>query len=100
MGKKKFKNNWTNHALERAMERTNWGKREFTDNAKLASKYGISPHNLPDGPLKESLLKKGDYKRIKVFKNYVFVYCKTSNRLITLYPVDMIYLEDESTIDV
>lgn len=65
---------------------------------KEASRYGISAGNIPDGPLRRYIASKGDAKRVKYFKGYVFIFAKTSTSCITMYPVDeeVIRAEEEA----
>ena len=54
---------------------------------KSASVHGFNPCDFPQGPLSDYLTNKVRHrnKRIKVYKGFVFVFNRTSNRLITGY---------------
>lgn len=61
---------------------------------KLASKYGKSP-NYFVGEFRKYLENKASArnKRIKVYENCIYVFPKTSNRLITVYPIPINFME-------
>lgn len=79
----------TDHSYYRAAERCGWGKKKARDIMKRASRYGKAPGNLTPGPVKDYLVRKQvcTNKRIKLFENHVFVFCSTSTRCITVYPL-------------
>ena len=80
----------TDHSYLRAAERCGWGKKKAREMMKQASRFGISAGNLPPGPEKNFLAKKqygSPSKRIKLYQGYVFVFCSTSTRCITVYPL-------------
>ena len=76
----------TKHSLERLKTRLGVTDKKLAQRLiKEASRYGKSIDNLEDGSLKEYLKKKSCGKRVKVFKQTVFIFCKTSNRCLTCY---------------
>lgn len=80
----------TDHSYIRAAERCGWGKKKAREMMKMASRYGKSYGHLIHGPLRDFLEKKqlgSPSKRIKLYKDYIFVFCSTSTRCITVYPV-------------
>lgn len=97
MSRKKSSN--TSHVYQRAKERLNCDK----SNAKLmihnANIKGKTAHQLPDGTLKNYVLSKGTSKRIKVYKDKIFVFSKNSTRCITVYPIPKEILESEENND-
>ena len=88
MSRKKVKN--TIHSYDRARERFGLSRSTTTLMIKNALLHGISPDKLEDYELREMLLHKQacNHKRIKIYKNKVFVFCKTSTRCITVYPLE------------
>lgn len=78
----------TDHSYYRAAERCGWGKRKARDMMKAAQRYGKMCDNLPEGDLRTFLEKKqaGQHRRIKYYCGYIFVFCSTSTRCITVYP--------------
>ena len=87
MGKVKSRN--TAHSYLRAAERAGLSKTEAERLMKMASRNRRSIDMLPDGPIKEYLRKKRRAgKRIKYLEGYVFVFCKTSTKCLTMYPID------------
>ena len=86
MSRTKVKN--SNHSYARVRERTSLSKRETVKLMKEASRYGLSAGNIPDGPLRKYVASKGDAKRVKYYKGYIFIFAKTSTSCITMYPAD------------
>ena len=76
------------HSYDRVKERTNLSRRETIKLMKEASRYGVSAGCMKPGPLKEYLASKGDAKRVKYYKGYIFIFAKNSTSCITMYPVD------------
>ena len=85
----RVKTNNTDHAYFRAAERCGWGKKKAREMMKLASRYGTAPGNLSDGPIKDFLAARQDFtpRRVKLYQGYVFIFCSTSTRCITVYPL-------------
>lgn len=86
----RIKTNNTDHAYFRAAERCGWGKKKAREMMKLASRFGVSAGNIVSGPLQEYVARKqygNPSKRIKLYQDYIFVFCSTSTRCITVYPV-------------
>ena len=80
----------TDHSYLRAAERCGWGKKKAREMMKMASRYGKSYGHFPEGPIRDFLEKKqfgSPSKRIKLYQNYIFVFCSTSTRCITVYPL-------------
>ena len=75
------------HAYDRCAERLGLSKRSVNTLAREASKYGESAEHIKDIEIRNYLLSKGHYKRVKYYKGIVVVFAKTSNRLITAYPL-------------
>lgn len=80
----------TKHSYDRSSERFGLSKSNTKLMIKNALFYGISPDKLEDEELKNKLLHKQacNRKRIKIYKNKVFVFCKTSTKCITIYPLE------------
>ena len=78
----------TDHSYYRAAERCGWGKKKARDMMKAAQRYGKMYGNLPDGELRNFLRSRqvGQYRRIKYYAGYIFVFASTSTRCITVYP--------------
>lgn len=94
MGSRKAKN--TKHAYMRSKQR--FGLNEETTKAMClnALHNGLSPNQIQDEEIREYLLSKAQSgKRIKLYKNKVFVFCKTSTRCITIYDLDLGDKKDE-----
>ena len=79
----------TDHSYERAAMRCGWSRKKAREMMKLASRYGTAPGNLPEGPIKNFLAARQDFtrRRVKLYQGYVFIFCSTSTRCITVYPL-------------
>ena len=79
----------TRHSLERLKTRLGVTNRRVAERMiKEASRYGKKVESFEDGPLKDFLQNKANAgKRVRVFKNTIFIFCKTSNRCLTCYPI-------------
>ena len=80
----------TDHSYIRAAERCGWGKKKAREMMKLASRYGTAVGNMENGSIRNYLAQKqwgNPHKRIKLYMNYIFVFCSTSTRYITVYPL-------------
>ena len=90
----------TDHSYLRAAERCGWHKKKAREMMKMASRYGKSYGHFSDGPVKDFLERKqsgNPSKRIKLYQNYVFVFCSTSTRCITVYPLpDELFQKNET----
>jgi len=86
MARRKIKTH-SYHAYKRLSERLGLDKRETNDFARNARRLGKSSAHFQDGKLKTYLESKGKYKRVKVYRGVVVIMAKTSNRLITAYPL-------------
>ena len=86
----RIKTNNTDHAYFRAAERCGWGKKKAREMMKLASRYGTAVGNMEAGPIRNYLAQKqwgNPHKRIKLYQDFIFVFCSTSTRCITVYPL-------------
>ena len=83
------------HAFERASERLGLYKKEAERLIKEAWTAGKQYHELEGGPIKSYLATKGHRKKIKVYKDIVFVFNKTSGTCITMYKLPTKILEKE-----
>ena len=87
----------TDHSYLRAAERCGWSKRKAREMMKAASRYGMAVGNMQPSLLRNYLAQKqwgNPHKRIKLYQNYIFVFCSTSTRCITVYPVPAEFLEE------
>lgn len=78
----------TKHGIQRLYERigiTNKG--DANSFAFNASSKGKNWDQLPDSPLKNYVKRKSRRHRVKLYKNYIVVLFKTSNRIITAYEI-------------
>lgn len=83
------------HALSRCKERFGLNKTNAKSMIRNAYIYGVAVNNLPEGKLKEYLKKRENNKRIKVYKNKVFIFSKNSTGCITVYAVPDELLQEE-----
>jgi len=90
----------TDHSYLRAAERCGWGKKKAREMMKMASRYGKSYGHFTEGPIRAFLERKqfgNPSKRIKLYQNYVFVFCSTSTRCITVYSLpDELFQKNET----
>lgn len=90
----------THHSLMRMAERCGITNRTAATNMiRRASKMGRHIQSFPDGELKNYLLSKQHNKRVRVYKGIVFIFNKTSDRAITLYPIPNEFMEEYKTYD-
>ena len=82
----KRQNRPKHHAYQRAAERLGLHKAEADRLVKEAFTAGKQAHEL-DGPYKTFLMFKGDFKKLKIYKDIVFVFNKTNRACITMYPL-------------
>lgn len=87
MSRKRCQSNMTNHSYIRICQRTGWSIKQAKDMVERASKLGLSPLQIDKGPLQDFCIVKGRFKRLKLYKGYIFIFNKNSNRLITMYKV-------------
>lgn len=87
--KTKRPKNSTTHAYYRAKKRLGLEENKNIESLfRKAHKYGKMASYLPPGELRDWLfLKEHPGKKIKVYKNNVFVFFKNSKRCITMYPL-------------
>lgn len=87
MSRNKTKN--SAHAYERAAERLGWSKRKAKEEMAFARQGGLSVGELKPGALRDWLYAKqrGTPRKLKIWKGCVFVFCSTSTRCLTVYPL-------------
>jgi len=86
----RMRTNNTDHSYIRAAERCGWSRKKAREMMKLASRYGVAVGNMEAGPIRNYLAQKqwgNPHKRIKLYQNYIFVFCSTSTKCITVYPL-------------
>ena len=66
--------------IERAGISTN--QMQFYRNA---IRNGIAPKNMKEGKIRNYLIKKMYYCKVKLYKGYVFIYSKNRKQLYTMY---------------
>lgn len=95
MAKRRRCKNQTKHSLERMGSRIGITNKKNAENMiRNASKKGLSINDFPPCGLKDYLLTKDVGKRVKVYKGNIFIFNKTSDRAITLYPIPEEFMED------
>ncbi len=87
------------HAYERLSERLGMTKRQVNAFARDAVRLGKTSAQFKDGELKSYLESKGKYKRVKIYRGIVVIIAKTSNRLITAYPLPIELMEEYEKYD-
>ena len=77
----------TSHFLIRAKQRLGWEPEYAAEQARLASRKGLSWSQVDDLDIAYFLAKKesGKGKRAKLYNGAVFVFSKTSSRCYTVY---------------
>ena len=88
MSRNRTKN--TSHSYLRSAERCGWDKRLAKRKMALASRYGKSWENIESIEIREYLKEKSisTHRRVKYYEGYIFVFCSTSTRCITVYPYE------------
>ena len=85
----------THHGIVRMAERMGINNKKIaTDIIRKASQSGLDICDFPDGAFRDYLFSKKHNKRIKVYKGFVFIFNKTSDRVITLYKIPTEYMEE------
>lgn len=85
----------TKHSLDRMKTRAGISNKKQAENMiKAASRKGMSIDDFPPCELKNYLLTKNSGKRVKVYKGIIYIFNKTSDRALTLYPIPEEYMED------
>lgn len=74
------------HSKIRLDQRTDYKQASFNKRSAYVSRYGKCPNDF-DGEFGKYLQIKGRFKRLKVFDGYIWIFSKTSNRLITIYEI-------------
>lgn len=87
------------HSYKRAYERLGLTESNAKRMMHNALKHGKAVNKLPDGPIKEYLIPKQAFKRVKVYNNKVFVFSKNSTSCITVYELDKELLEAQRKYD-
>lgn len=99
MSRKKSKKQ-THHGLQRMAERMGVKQKSVaTKTIENAVQKGKPISYFQDGLLKKYLLSKQHNKRLKVYKGFIFIFNKTSNRVITLYPIPEEFKEEYESYD-
>ena len=75
------------HAYQRASERLGLHRQEAERLVKEAWTAGKTYNELEDGPLKNYVYHKSRKKKVKVYKDTIFIFNKTSKTCITMYKV-------------
>lgn len=90
------KKQFTYHGFQRAEERTGIDDRDKKRLGSYAVRNGIDFCQIPPGPLRSyvgfKIAQKG--KRVKLYRGYVFIFFKTSNRIITCYEIPKRHLAE------
>lgn len=76
------------HSIQRMKERANvvCNQTRFFRNALL---YGKSPSQITDINLKNKLKQKEKWNsKVKLYKNYIFIYSKNEKQLYTMYKME------------
>lgn len=94
------KKQYTKHGIERIKERTDISKHDLKMLSKYAIKNGMNLQDIPPGPFKSYVGYKvhKENKRIKIYRGYVFIFFKTSYRLITCYPIPEKHIDEYNKI--
>lgn len=94
------KNQYTYHGYKRTEERTEIEERDKKLLGSHAVRNGINFGEIPPGPLKSyvgfKIAKKG--KRVKLYRGYVFIFFRNSNRIITCYKIPDRHFEEYKNI--
>lgn len=87
----------TNHANIRMKERVKLNRKERKEMFRLALRLGQAPYNIKNNPeLRQYLYSKENRRmRVKLYKDYIFVYTKRSKRLVTMYELSSKFLEEK-----
>lgn len=72
------------HAQQRMRERTNWNHKERRNLFKQALIKGKSPLQIKDERIRNYMIGKKNCK-VKLYKDYIFIYSKNSHQLYTMY---------------
>lgn len=90
------KKQFTYHGFQRTEERTGIEDRDKKRLGSYAVRNGIDFCQIPPGPLRSyvgfKIAQKG--KRVKLYRGYVFIFFKTSNRIITCYEIPKRHLTE------
>ena len=90
----KRQNKPKHHAYQRAAERLGLHKAEADRLVKEAFTAGKQAHEL-EGPYKTFLMFKGAFKKLKIYKDIVFVFNKTNRACITMYPLSQKLIDNQ-----
>ena len=83
----KHQNKPKDHAYQRAAERFGLHKNEADRLVKEAFTAGKQAHEL-EGPYRNFLKSKGSLKKLKIYKDKVFIFNRTNRSCITMYPLE------------
>lgn len=94
--KKTNNKSFTQHGYYRLKERTNINDKELKRINYYAIKNGIGFSDIPSGPLKDYVARRvfKKNKKVKLYRDYVFIFFKNSKRMITCYKIPDKYLEE------
>lgn len=85
----------TRHGIIRMAERMGVNsQKQATEIIRKASKIGLDICDFPLGAFRDYLYSKKHNKRVKVYLGFVFIFNKTSDRVITLYKIPTEYKEE------
>ena len=94
MAKSKIRRRPLPHAVMRAAERLGWYKKDTERLVKEAAYAGKTVDQL-DGPYKQFLKFKGTSKKVKIYKDIVFVFTNTINNCITIYQLQQKVIDNQ-----
>jgi hypothetical protein len=82
------------HSKQRMKQRTDYNHKQRVRLFADAIMYGKSPNDFKDNKeLRDFLLSRKNCK-VKLYKNYVFIYSKNSHRLYTMYKLPEKYIKE------
>ena len=86
------------HAYQRAAQRLGLYRDEAYRLVNEAWSAGKAAEDLEDGPLKDYLMRKSLRKKVRLYKDTVFIFNKTSKTCITMYklPENILLLEERN----
>ena len=85
----------TKHSKVRMKERTNLNHRERRQLFKNALEHGKSPYNIKNEKIKKYMLARQNNCKIKLYKDYLFIYSKNTKILYTMYKLPEELLEGD-----
>ena len=82
------------HSKIRMRERTPFNHKERNTLFKNALRNGKSPQDIKDEKIKDFLISKQNKCKVKLYRNYVFIYSKSNKQLYTMYKLPEELLEE------